>query len=131
MKATKIHLLKTISWRIIGTIDTLVFAWIFSNDLSLSIGISAVTFFTKMIWYYLHEKAWFNSSINNPNKVHLYKTFTWRFIGTIDTIIFSWIILGDPVSSLKIGIAETITKMILYYFHEKLWFNFTKKKYYE
>ena len=129
MKATKIHLLKTISWRIIGTIDTLVFAWIFSNDLSLSIGISAVTFFTKMIWYYLHEKAWFNSSINNPNRVHLYKTFTWRFIGTIDTIIFSWIILGDPVSSLKIGIAETITKMILYYFHEKLWFNFTKKNF--
>ena len=129
MKATKIHLLKTISWRIIGTIDTLVFAWIFSNDLSLSIGISAVTFFTKMIWYYLHEKAWFNSSLNNPNRVHLYKTFTWRFIGTIDTIIFSWIILGDPVSSLKIGIAETITKMILYYFHEKLWFNFTKKNF--
>lgn len=122
MKISKIHLAKTISWRVIGTLDTLIFAWLISGNLSLSIDISIITTFTKMVWYYIHERIWFRSKYENHERRHIYKTFTWRAIGTLDTIIFSWIILGDPMAGLSIGLAEVITKMILYYFHEKIWF---------
>ena len=122
MQINRRYLAKTISWRIIGTLDTLFFAWLFSGNLTLSLGISGITVLSKMIWYYFHEKVWSKALMANPNRVHIIKTFTWRFIGTIDTIIFSWIFLGDLTVGLQIGFAETLTKMILYYLHEKVWF---------
>ena len=122
MKVAKRHIAKTFTWRAIGTLDTLLFAWLISGDVEKGLSISAYTIITKMIWYYLHERAWFGSTIHNPNKRHIYKTFTWRLVGTLDTIIISWLILGNISVGLQIGGAETITKMILYYFHEKLWY---------
>ena len=122
MKVFKRHIAKNFSWRAIGTLDTLLFAWLLSGDVEKGVSISAYTIITKMILYYLHERVWFKSTIQNPHKRHIYKTITWRFIGTLDTIIISWIILGDISVGLQIGGAETITKMILYFFHEKLWY---------
>ena len=34
----------------------------------------------------------------------------------------SWIISGNPFTGLKIGFAELITKMVLYYLHERAWY---------
>lgn len=63
-------------------------------------------------------------------KRHIMKTMTWRVIGTIDTIIIGWIISGDPLIGLSIGSVEIITKMILYFIHERIWYkiNFGVKK---
>ena len=55
-------------------------------------------------------------------KRHLAKTITWRIVGTIDTMIIGWLITGDAMTGLKIGGIEVVTKMILYYFHERMWF---------
>lgn len=121
MKISKRHLAKSISWRFIGTIDTFIFSWIITGEISEGISISGITTITKLIWYYIHERLWFKSTISNANKRHLIKTFSWRGIGTIDTILFSWLITGNPLTGLKIGVFETLSKMLLYYGHEKLW----------
>ena len=55
-------------------------------------------------------------------KRHVSKTITWRIIGTLDTMIIGWVITGNILTGLKIGGVEVITKMILYYFHERMWF---------
>jgi uncharacterized membrane protein len=55
-------------------------------------------------------------------KRHILKTITWRIIGTVDTIILSWIISGDPTIGLSIGGVELMTKMFLYYAHERVWY---------
>lgn len=57
-------------------------------------------------------------------KRHLAKTVSWRIVGTIDTIILSWVISGDPFVGLSIGAAEVITKMTLYYLHERAWYRY-------
>ncbi|BAO76180.1 conserved hypothetical protein [Winogradskyella sp. PG-2] len=75
-----------------------------------------------MILYYVHERLWFKSTIKSSNRRHILKTFSWRGIGTLDTVILSWIITGNPLTGLKIGGSEVITKMILYYGHEKVWY---------
>jgi uncharacterized membrane protein len=49
------------------------------------------------------------------------KAVTWRIVGTIDTMIISYIITGQVTVALSIGSIEVFTKMILYYFHERLW----------
>ena len=59
-------------------------------------------------------------------KRHILKTISWRIIGTLDTMILSWIITGNWKWGVAIGGVELITKMVLYYFHERAWYKFTK-----
>jgi uncharacterized membrane protein len=122
------HVLKAVTWRILGTLDTILLSWLITGNAmtGLKIGFSEVL--TKMVLYYLHERVWFKINLSNSGKVlesrkrHIAKTITWRAVGTTDTMIISWIISGNPFTGLKIGFAELVTKMILYYFHERLWY---------
>jgi uncharacterized membrane protein len=118
----KRHLAKTITWRAVGTMDTILLSWLITGNpfTGLKIGLSEVI--TKMILYYLHERVWFKIGIEESRKRHLLKTVSWRVIGTIDTIVLSWIITGNPLTGLKIGLLEVISKMILYYLHERAWY---------
>jgi uncharacterized membrane protein len=59
-------------------------------------------------------------------KRHIAKTITWRIVGTIDTIILSWIITGDLGIGMAIGGVEVITKMALYFLHERIWYKWIK-----
>ncbi|MFY0630442.1 MAG: DUF2061 domain-containing protein [Flavobacteriaceae bacterium] len=49
------------------------------------------------------------------------KSMSWRLIGTIDTILISWFITGEATIAFSIGSIELMTKMILYFFHERVW----------
>lgn len=122
MKLSKRHLAKTITWRVLGTLDTFLLSWFISNDITVGFQIGFFELVTKMILYYLHERMWFKSTIKSSNKRHILKTFSWRAIGTLDTIVLGWIITGNPLTGLKIGGAEVVTKMLLYFGHEKLWY---------
>ena len=42
-------------------------------------------------------------------------------MGTIDTIVLSFIVTGNIADSFKIGLTEVLTKIILYYLHERVW----------
>ncbi len=55
-------------------------------------------------------------------KRHIFKTFTWRAVGTIDTIIIAWAVTGEPIIGFKVGGVEVLTKMVLYFIHERVWF---------
>lgn len=122
MKISKRHIAKSISWRILGSIDTLLFAWLITGDFNEGLSMSGITTVTKLVWYYFHEQFWLKSSVVDSNKRHVIKTFTWRIIGTIDTVLFGWMITGNPFEGLQIGMAETTTKLLLYFGHEKLWY---------
>ena len=58
-------------------------------------------------------------------KRHILKTISWRIIGTIDTMILSWVITGSWKWGLAIGGTEVITKMVLYYLHERVWYRYS------
>ena len=49
------------------------------------------------------------------------KAISWRTVGTIDCIIGSYSITGNLVMAVSIGSIEVITKMFLYYLHERAW----------
>ena len=122
MKFSKRHLAKTLSWRFIGTLDTMFLSWFISGDLLVGLKIGGFELISKMVLYYFHEQLWFKSNITNTNKRHLLKTFSWRAIGTLDTILLGWLVTGNPLTGLKIGGAEVFSKMLLYFGHEKLWY---------
>lgn len=49
------------------------------------------------------------------------KAFSWRVIGTLDTLIISYILTGKISLAASIASIDFVTKMILYFFHERLW----------
>jgi uncharacterized membrane protein len=55
-------------------------------------------------------------------KRHLLKTITWRVVGTLDTVALGWAVTGNPVIGIEIGLLELVTKMVLYFLHERAWY---------
>ena len=51
-------LLKAISWRTLGTVDTFVLSWIITGQVEIAAAIGGVELITKTALYYLHERAW-------------------------------------------------------------------------
>jgi len=126
-QSRKRHLAKSITWRIVGTIDTILISWLISGNPITGLKIGFTEVITKMILYYFHERIWFKVNLSKDGKLlesrkrHIGKTVTWRMVGTLDTIIISWIISGNPMTGLKIGVSEVLTKMVFYYIHERIW----------
>jgi uncharacterized membrane protein len=54
-------------------------------------------------------------------RVSAYKTLTWRVLATADTFIISYFITGRLLFATSIASIEVITKMCLYYWHERMW----------
>lgn len=124
----KRHIAKTFTWRLIGTLDTILLSWLITGSGLAGLKIGGVEVFTKMILYYIHERIWFKINFSKDGKSlesrkrHLGKTVTWRIVGTLDTMIIAWVITGNPLTGFKIGITEIMTKMLLYYLHERIWY---------
>ena len=62
MVSRKRHILKTVSWRIIGTVDTIVLSGFITGSWKFGLAIGGVEVITKMVFYYFHERAWYKFS---------------------------------------------------------------------
>lgn len=49
------------------------------------------------------------------------KAISWRTLGSIDTFLLGWLFTGSPAQAGAIAGTEVITKIGLYYFHERVW----------
>jgi len=136
----KRHVAKTITWRIIGSIDTWLISWIliqFFGENSQEAGeaatyIAGLELITKTILYYFHERIWYGLNwISDRQRIrHIIKTISWRLVGAIDTILLVYIVyyfyIGSIEGAAKLALSmfsiEIITKIVLYYLHERIWF---------
>ena len=50
--------LKAISWRTMGTLDTFAISWFMTGRVEIAGSIAALEVATKIAWYYLHERVW-------------------------------------------------------------------------
>ncbi|WP_062056262.1 DUF2061 domain-containing protein [Aquimarina longa] len=51
-------IVKAVSWRIVGTVDTLIVSYILTNEIAVATSIASIDFITKMILYFFHERVW-------------------------------------------------------------------------
>ena len=49
---------KAITWRITGSLDTFVIAWVITGSAHKGAAIGGTEIITKTILYYLHERGW-------------------------------------------------------------------------
>ena len=59
-------------------------------------------------------------------KRQIAKAITFRVLGTLDTILASWFVTGSFEVGAMIGGIEIVTKIILYFFHERVWDKYIK-----
>jgi uncharacterized membrane protein len=64
--------------------------------------------------------------MENIEKRHLAKTLTWRILATSDTFLITWLITSEIKWAGTIASIEVITKMILYYMHERVWHRYSR-----
>jgi uncharacterized membrane protein len=116
-----------VSWRALGTIDTITLSYIVTGSISSSLKIGFTEVLTKIVLYYLHERVWDTvpfGRIHGHGPTHarsLVKGVSWRTVGTLDTMFVAYLITGVPIAALTIGGFEVFTKIALFYVHERIW----------
>lgn len=113
---------KAITWRAIGTLDTFVLSWIITGHVGAAGAIASLETFTKIFLYYLHERLWRAITIAPNSHIRsLIKSISWRAVGSLDTFILSFLITGNVKHAASIASIEVLTKVVLYYLHERVW----------
>lgn len=51
-------LLKTLTYRVICTLETFLVVWIVGGSITLATGVATILIFSKLLTYYLHERLW-------------------------------------------------------------------------
>ncbi len=51
-------LAKAVSWRVTGSLDTIMIAWLFTSNVNTAMAIGLTEVLTKTFLYYFHERAW-------------------------------------------------------------------------
>ena len=116
---------KAVSWRVTGTLDTFVISWLITGTAALAGGIAATEVVTKVVLFYLHERAWnrvrWGRGRADAHRRSVAKAVSWRTIGTVDTFLISWLITGHAATAGGIAATEVLTKVVLFYLHERGW----------
>lgn len=135
--------LKAVSWRVIGTLDTMLISYLWTGNGGKALAIGGSEVLTKVGLYYLHERLWAHIPLGTVRKLSpfsgdaqsvqaqkplrdsnlrsLIKAISWRIVGTCDTILVSYFWTGEMRKALVIGGTDVLTKIFLYYLHERLW----------
>jgi uncharacterized membrane protein len=135
---------KAISWRTIGSIDTLILSYLLityvgphfglehsQGEAAKAAGYIAITeVVTKLFIYYFHERGWeklrWGTSVVNgrhreTHKRSATKTATFRTIASLDTMLLAWIFTDNIGTAMSIGGLEIVSKVVLYFVHERIW----------
>ena len=51
----------------------------------------------------------------------LLKAISYRVIGTLTTATLTYFVTGDMSSALAMGAVEPVTKIVIFYLHERAW----------
>jgi uncharacterized membrane protein len=113
---------KAVTWRGIGAADTFLWSWVVTGEPGSAGAIASLETCTKIFLYYLHERAWrLVRWAPSARTRSLIKAISWRVIGSLDTFTLSMLVTGDAGNAASIVSLEALTKIGLYYLHERVW----------
>ena len=135
---------KATSWRVVGTIDTLILSYVLIIFLGPLFGLQKDTgealetasyialteVVTKMVFFFLHERLWakigWGRRVEDGDLIQTLartttKTATWRVVASVDTMLLALFFTGNIGTAISIGGLEVLTKLVLYFVHERVW----------
>ena len=123
--------IKSITWRVIGTLSLVLVAYSFTGKINLSLALGAIDIVSNIILYIIHERIWeriewgrsfWDSITFSDNKLRSFiKSISWRVLATSYIIVVSYFLTQKPFISLSLGIVDAILNIIEYYIHERIW----------
>ena len=125
MDTHKRTIAKTISWRIIAIIITVLGIYLFGHPWSLALSAGVIINIIKTFFYYAHERVWAEIYWQHIKKQdsHLrtfVKTVSWKIITTVVTAGVMLFYVPWKMALLS-GFSINFVKAIFYYFHERVW----------
>ena len=115
-------LTKAVSWRAVGTADTFLWSFLITGHAGAAGAIASLEVFTKIALYYLHERIWrLLPWAPNARLRSLIKAVSWRVVGSFDTFLLGLVVTRNGGHAALIALAELVTKIGLYYLHERAW----------
>jgi uncharacterized membrane protein len=57
---------------------------------------------------------------------HILKTFSYRILGTLTTVIVAYSLGASIELSSLLGVGELLLKPVIYFFHERVWYKYIK-----
>jgi len=134
--------LKGISWRVLATSTTILIAGMFVGDWGVAAAIGGTEAVSKLFLYYVHERLWQLAPPGSVTEVirhqtragtadpvvyresrlrSVLKAATWRVVASGTTLGIAWGATSDAGVAAGIAGVELVSKLLLYYFHERAW----------
>jgi uncharacterized membrane protein len=113
---------KAASWRAVGTLDTFLWSLIVTGKPFDAGAIAGMETVTKIGLFYLHDRIWHLVPWRRASRRRAaVMAVTWRTVGSADTFLLSWLVTGKAHQAAVIATAEALTKIGLFYGHERIW----------
>jgi uncharacterized membrane protein len=68
-----------------------------------------------------HSKCYYRDRNSERPLRSVLKALSWRFVGTVDTLLVSYYVTGKFTLAASIASVDFLTKLVLYFFHERIW----------
>ena len=76
----------------------------------------------QMIFSKKIAKQSFNEDLSSEKPLRsIAKALSWRIVGTLDTLVVSYLVTDKIVLAASIATVDFLTKLVLYFFHERIW----------
>tara|TARA_Y100001936_G_scaffold114911_1_gene112597 strand:- start:516 stop:947 length:432 start_codon:yes stop_codon:yes gene_type:complete len=133
MEVTKNRsILKTISYRIVGFINTFLISFFVISygsenfDTISPLYVALIVLILKMITYYIHERVWNSYKYGRINQKVIrlrsfFKSLTWRLAASTITFFSAIFITSNLDWTKSIIIYEIMSGLLIYYIHERVW----------
>ena len=59
-------------------------------------------------------------------KRHIAKAISYRFVGSLQTVLIGYALTGSIYISSIAGVVELVVKPIIYFIHERIWYKYIK-----
>jgi len=112
---------KALTWRILGTVTTILLSYILIGELDVAFKIGPIDFVVKFITFFAHERLWQIPPLLKLHNRRFLKMMLWKVIALSLTISTSFFVTGKMEFALRLGPVDFFSKMFLYYFHEFVW----------
>jgi uncharacterized membrane protein len=126
MDSHKRTILKTITWRVLAIIITIVGISFFDESWGFAVTVGLIINGIKTILYYIHERIWTTIRWQRKRREEshlrtLVKTISWKIITGIVMGIIMYIYTRDLKVSIVSSFGVNAVKAVFYYLHERLW----------
>jgi uncharacterized membrane protein len=113
---------KTVSWGVVHVVITVLVVWALTGDAAAALAIGLVEPVVQTFAYAAHERFWQRGPATPPSSRQLVlKTFSYLVvhIGVASSLV--WVMTGDLMAALTLGLIEPLVQTVAFNVHERAW----------